>query len=387
MTDRRKAWLVFAVTVLVFSRSLWGDFLDWDDQSNLVFNPHYRGFNLRWILGLHFVHWYPLTWLSFSLDHALWGLEPFGFHLTNVLLHGANAALFFSLSGSVPSALFFALHPLRVESVAWITERSDLLSAFFLLACLKWRRTWLYGAAVLSKASVVPLPLAWKPARRPAFFALAAFAGVMAVLAQRKIGALWTAQQLGPLDRLGVFLHNAAFYLGKTLFPVGLLPLYPMPETWSFPWAAAAVVALVTALAWRRPAWREGWLWYLLFLVPVAGFVKTGPQLAADRYSYLACLPLALLVRGRWSWPVLAALAALTWRQQGVWRDSETFWTYTAQAGVCAAWNNLGNTRSRKGDLDGAERAYLEALRCRPGHPVAVENLSRLRQAKPKPPR
>jgi len=376
---------VFAVTVLVFSRSLGGEFLDWDDVSNLVTNPHYRGFNLRWIFGLHFVHWYPLTWLSFSLDHALWGLDPFGFHLTNVLLHGANAALFASLTASPTAALFFALHPLRVESVAWITERSDLLSAFFLLAAVKWRGAGWYAAAVLSKASVTPLPLAWKPARRPAYFALAAGAAVMAVLAQRKIGALWGAEQLGLPERVGVYLYNAAFYVAKTVFPVGLVPLVPMPEDWTFPWLAASAVALMTAFAWRRRRWREGWLWYLLFLAPVAGLVKTGPQLVADRYSYLACLPFALLARGRWTWPVLAVLAVLTWRQQGVWKDSETFWRYTGESGVCAGWNNLGNALLRKGDRAGAEAAYQEALLCRPGHPVAVENLSRLRQTAPKP--
>lgn len=388
MTDRKKAALIFAATFLVFSRSLGGDFLDWDDRSNLVDNVFYRGFNLPWIFGLYFVHWYPLTWLSFALDHALWGLHPFGFHLTNVLLHSANAVLFFLVSGSVPAALFFSLHPLRVESVAWITERSDLLSAFFLLACLRWNSAWLYALAALSKATVTPFPLAWKPARKPAYFALAAAAAAMAVLAQRKLGALWSMEQLGLMDRLGVYLHNAAFYLVKTVLPFGLSPLYPMPESFPFPWGAAALTLFISVLAWKKPQWRQGWLWYLLFLVPVAGLIKTGPQLAADRYSYLACLPLALLVRGKWSWPVLGLLAALTWRQQGIWKDSETFWrSMTRDESSChgPAWNNLGNLLSREGRLAEAEAAYESALRCRPGHPVAVENLSRLRQAKSKP--
>jgi tetratricopeptide (TPR) repeat protein len=382
VTDRRKAVFVFAVTVLVFSRSLYGDFLDWDDRSNLVDNIFYRGFNLPWIFGLHFVHWYPLTWLSFSLDHALWGLDPFGFHLTNVLLHGANAALFYMAAGSVPAALFFSLHPLRVESVAWITERSDLLSAFFLLASLRFKSAWLYALAALSKATVVPFPLAWKPARKPVYLALAAAAGALAVLAQRQAGALWSVEQLGPFERLGVYIHNAAFYLAKTVLPFGLMPLYPMPGSFPFPWAAAALLALITFLVWRRKEWREGWCWYLLFLIPVAGLIKTGPQLAADRYSYLACLPLALLVRGKWSWPILALLAVLTWRQQGVWKDSETFWRSMAgNSSFChgPARNNLGNLLSRQGRREEAERAYESALVCSPGHPVAVENLSRLR--------
>src|SRR2546421_6839236 len=189
---------IAVITVAVFAPALWYGFVLWDDDRNLLSNPHYRGLGwgqARWaftsaVMG----HWIPVTWLTFGLDYALWGMNAFGYHLTNVLLHAANGVLVYVLAlrllqltltaarpgpvrvGAVVAALFFAVHPLRVESVAWVTERRDVLSAlFYLLTVLAYlkacaadgpsRRRWrlasigAYALGLLSKSLIMSLPL------------------------------------------------------------------------------------------------------------------------------------------------------------------------------------------------------------------------------------
>ncbi|MFQ5804550.1 MAG: hypothetical protein ACE5JQ_16800, partial [Candidatus Methylomirabilales bacterium] len=199
---RRIYWLlpvlIIAATFTAFLPALQNEFVDWDDTTNLVENPNYRGLGLKqlqWMFTTVLTgHWIPLTWVTFGLDYLLWGMNPVGYHLTNLLLHTANALVFYFLAlrllrlatrgpgeitlrlGAGASALFFALHPLRVESVAWATERRDVLSGlFFLLTILTYlkageakehghRRRWLagsvglYALALLSKAIVMTLP-------------------------------------------------------------------------------------------------------------------------------------------------------------------------------------------------------------------------------------
>lgn len=452
------ALALFLIAALLYARSLSCGFVNLDDESNLVFNPYYHGpflQSLRWMVGFHFVHWYPLTWLSWALDRAVWGLDPFGFHLTNVLLHAANAALVYrAASRLIPSkqdwspaaawaALLFAVHPLRVESVSWATERSDVLSAFFLLWSLCWhldgRRGAALGAYALSltaKASGVPYPLALVVldrlrgkdafAGKLPYLALAAACAAANAYAQQKAGALWPVASLGLLERALVAGYGAVFYFVRTILPRGLMALYPMPKpfvlTWTLALSAGAAV-LLTWLFWRRrrerPELAASWAWHLLFLLPVMGLVKSGPQLVADRYSYLSCLPWALLA-GAWlakreRWPLgalaAAALCLMSFRQQAVWKDSESLWTSmverdprhavarnylgnlrlregrveeaerllrrAAALDPCygAAYNNLGNLLTRTGRLEEAVRAYEAALACEPGHPVGQRNL------------
>lgn len=457
-TRAQTALALFLLAALLYARSLSSGFVNLDDESTLVYNAYYQGplpQALRWIFGFHFVHWYPLTWLSWRLDLAVWGLDPFGFHLTNVLLHAANAALVYRAAsvlmpskeawnpGAAWAALLFAVHPLRVESVSWATERSDVLSAFFLLwslcAHLEGRRGLALGAyalSLLSKASGVPFPLAlavldrWRgkdpfAGKVPYLVLSAACAGANAY-AQQKAGALWDVASLGLLERVLVAGYNAAFYLARSILPGGLMALYPMPKPFA-PTAIFLLCALFTVLLswlfWRRrrerPELAVSWAWYLLFLLPVMGLVKTGPQLVADRYSYLSCLPWALLAgawlskRERWALGALAAgtLALMSFRQQAVWKDSESLWSSmverdprhaiarnylgnlrlkegraaeaeallrrAAELDPCygAAYNNLGNLLTRTGRLEEAVAAYEKALTCEPGHPVGRRNL------------
>jgi len=353
------------VTAVVFAPSLRGGFVDWDDPINFLENPYYRGLGwpqLRWMLTANVMgHWIPVTWLTLGADYALWGMNPFGYHLTNVLLHAASAALFYLVArrllglampstapamvslGAAGAALFFAIHPLRVESVAWITERRDLTSGFFflltVLAYLKaherppevragWRAAALAFAALAlaSKSIVMGLPLGllildayplrrlgptrrdWPGARawpvwgeKIPFALLAAGTAAAAFFVQRSTGYL---TQADPVARIGMFFYNVGFHVWKTFVPLNLSPIYELPlrlHPLEYPYLPSAVAVLaITAAAWffrgRWPAGLAIWAFYLVMLAPVTGIVHTGYHLGADRNTYLPCAGFALLV-------------------------------------------------------------------------------------------
>ena len=371
--------LVAFITFVAFSPALRNGFVNWDDLETLVENQNFRGFSWSHLLWMfttfHQGHYQPLSWITFGLDYLLWGMEPFGYHLTNTLLHSANAVLFYFVSRrlltiAAPissavvvdlaagfSALFFAVHPLRVESVAWATERRDVLSGFFLLLTVlsylkavapetdkkNWRRwiaaaVMLYLLSLLSKASGMTLPMvllvldvyplrrlgagvgAWfgAEARRVwfeklPFFIAAIAAGAVALTAQQRAGALVSAEAHDLADRIAQGLYGITFYMFKTLLPTGLVPLYDFPsDFYLFNWRVilAAIIFLLLSLGFfaarhRWPAGLAGWIVYLLLLAPVSGVAQSGVQLVADRYSYLSCMVWAIL---------LAAVLSRLWR-------------------------------------------------------------------------
>src|SRR5437016_820869 len=370
LTQRWRHWLVPSLIALVtfaaFLPALQNQFVSWDDPENFLDNPHYRGLawsQLRWMWTTHQGHYIPLTWMTLGLDYLLWGMNPFGYHLTSLLLHTANAAVFFFvvrriLTLALPSpserghalavsagfaALVFAIHPLRVESVAWVTERRDVLSGlFYLLAILVYLRAceqgargrgwyWLsvavFGCALLSKSMVVNLPvvllildvyplrrlggtIGWwsEQARRVyvekiPFVLLAAAASAMAVIAQLSARAAVPLAHLSVPGRLAVSAYGLSFYLWKMAVPVNLSPLYEAPRTLNFgatPFLLSyglvlTITAFVLALRRRVPGLPAAWLAYIVILLPVLGIVQSGPQIAAARYTYLAGLGWAIL--------------------------------------------------------------------------------------------
>ena len=362
------ALAVAVLTFAVFAPSLWNGFVAWDDEFNFVRNPHYRGLGwaqLTWMFAeapAWAGHWIPLTWVSFGLDYTLWGLDPFGYHLTNVILHAANAALFllvaYRLLGSaLPSlgepwrilgasvaALFWALHPLRAESVAWATERRDVLSGlFYLLAVLAYlrmvdvgrRALWLtlsvacFALAMLSKSIVMTLPLilavldAYPLRRLPAaggwttpearrvwaekvpYLAIAAAGGLIALSVVSSAQQFSSAAEYPLVARVAVVVYNLAFYAWTTLVPLGLTHIHELPEPlrwWDAPFlpSALGVAAMTAAVVLARRVWPAGlalWATYVISVLPISGLViHKNPQIVADRYSYLACLGFALLV-------------------------------------------------------------------------------------------
>ncbi len=412
------------VTFLCFAPALGNEFVNWDDQINFTRNPHYRGLsveNLRWIFSYHKGHYTPLTWLSLGLDYVVWGMDPFGYHLGNLLLHVANVVLFYYVAlglrarpmAAVVAALFFGIHPLRVESVVWATERRDVLSGLFcLLAVLSYLRMaragkgadarrwyWLslgaYFLSLSSKILALPLPLVLlvmdvyllgRAARLRAllveklpFFALAVLAAVVALWAERSAGALYGATRHTLVDALMQPGYRVFFYLGKTLLPIRLSPLYayrPMTSVFELRYVlgTAALIAVSAGFWFGRHRWPAGlaaWACYGILIGPVIGIVQFGPHFAADRNTYLAGLPWALLLgtgAARWLLPPLNSgraaavgaaflvLGATTVGQAQVWKDSLSLWNAAlARDGFDPmALNNRALARLEKGDVDGA---------------------------------
>jgi hypothetical protein len=356
------------VTIAAFLPVLWNGFVDWDDTRTFIDNPHYRGLGwaqLRWMVTeSHYGHYVPLAWATLGADYLIWGMNPTGYHLTSLLIHVAATLTLYAVSrllitragpvsgpaattGAAAAALLFALHPLRVESVAWATERRDVLSGLFvLLTVLAYVRStdatgptrrWLLGvsvvthlAALLSKSITIMVPVVLAlldvyPLRRLGNASRARSVRSVAWLLSEKAPhaalslalALITHRSFNddfanrfPLldgrDLLPRVLVSLWFYPIKTLVPMDLSPLYEVPMnlglTDPLVIRAATGLMLVTLLAWllrhRCPGVLTTWLSYGILLAPVAGAVPLGYHLTADRYSYVPCLGFAVLAGG-----------------------------------------------------------------------------------------
>jgi Flp pilus assembly protein TadD len=354
------------ITVLVFLPTLWNGFVEWDDQVVLYQNPEYRGLawsNIRWMFSTVLMgHWIPLTWLTYGLDYVIWEMKPAGYHLTSLLIFAANVPVFYFVAlhlfrratgfagatlrlSAIVATLFFAIHPLRVESVAWATERRDVLSGlFFLLTVLMYlnatnasgtRRRWLlagsvglYALALVSKGSVMVLPAAlivldiyplrrlgrmreWAGAaarrvwlEKIPFVILGLAGGAITYYAQNANHFI-TPLERHPLSaRPAMVFFSLWFYVEKTFLPQGLSPLYEIPTKVNFldpkfllP-AIAATTITVTAITLRKrwPAGLSVWAYYVIALGPVIGIVHSGHQLTNDRYSYLPTMGFALVI-------------------------------------------------------------------------------------------
>jgi protein O-mannosyl-transferase len=379
---------VVAAAAVPFLPSLRADFVNWDDPANFLSNPGYRGLGweqLRWMCTSTLLgHYIPLTWLTLGINHAVDGMNPRGYHLVNVLLHAFNAGLFFLVArrllaaafgvwretgaiawGAAMAALAFGVHPLRAESVAWITERRDVLCGFFyLLAVLayvrgtdggrgltrKWQVLSLAAlvAALLSKAMAMTLPLTlllldiyplgrrrlgWRAILREKIpYAIVAGSGAVVAVVAVSSGAAWTGYDAyGPGARLAMVAYSLWFYPSRLVWPIGLSPLYELPArvdlfhaTFLEPMLfVAAVTGVFVALRRVFPAGLTAWIHSAIVLAPVSGVVHAGHQLVHDRYSYLSGLGFALLAGGGLTWviarwgsrrhgpiPVVAATAA-----------------------------------------------------------------------------
>jgi tetratricopeptide (TPR) repeat protein len=361
-------------TLAAFWPALHGGFLNWDDSVNFLDNPNYRGLDwrhLRWMFtAFHLGNYLPLGWLISGLDYALWGMQPLGYHLTSLVFHMLNAVLFYFVAARLLrlgwqdvqqtddaalslaaafAALLFALHPLRVESVAWLSAQHDLLAgSFYLLAVLCYlragedreRRPWLACCAVmfvcslLSKINALTFPftlliLDLYPLRRlpgqarqwllpqyrriwlekVPFLAAAVAAGAVGVMARNPTAMLKSVAHYGVGFRIQQSFYGLALYLAKTAVPVRLMPCNPIPADLRLaPAMVLASIGLVLALSaallhWRRrwPAGLAAWAYYIVTLLPVLGLVHFSDQIAADRYTYLSCM----------AWAVLGGAAAL----------------------------------------------------------------------------
>jgi protein O-mannosyl-transferase len=445
------ALLLVGVTWSVFAPVRDFDFVNYDDLEFIVNNRHVAGGltleNVRWAFANPYLGTGgPITWLSHMLDVELFGLDAGRHHVTSVVIHVVNAVLLlwllWRLTGSVRRsalvAALFALHPLHVESVAWVFQRKDVLSTFFLFLTVAVYARYaerpqarrylivmlLFALGLLSKPMLVTLPFIlllldiWPLGRLPpgpgfgarfprlaieklplAGLALAAIVATFA--AQRQIGAVSPLEHI-PLDlRLSNAVVSYVAYLGKTLWPVDLVPYYPYRAAVPLSLAAgslallAALTAAAAAAVRRLPAVTVGWFWYLGTLVPVIGIVQVGGHAMADRFTYVPLVGVFIAVawgaaslRARWcmhpSVPaaiavaVILGCAAASRAQVMHWRDGVALWEHAVEATPHSsrAHANLGVAYAGEGRTLDAIRHYREAIRLGPPSAHAHNNLA-----------
>jgi tetratricopeptide (TPR) repeat protein len=438
---------------IAFGGALDHQFLDYDDNTYVYQNPWItQGLSLSAIAWafthVHANNWHPLTTISHMTDCQLFGLQAWGHHLTNIVLHAlATIFLFFALrelSGATkratiwPSAFvaaLFAVHPLRVESVAWVSERKDVLSGVFLMLTLwayaRYARSagptgGKYAAVViwftlglLSKPTLVTLPAVlllldywplgrlqtqWRSLRglvaeKIPLFVLSAGSCVATILAQQR--ALTDVRELPLLDRVGNALLAYSAYLGQLFYPAHLAVFYSFrradltPLNLVLSGALILGISIVCFAARRRyPFLLVGWLWFLGMLVPMIGLVQVGQQARADRYTYLPMIGLYILLawsgialidkwrRGRMTGALAAiaivvALVAQSYAQTEYWRDTQTIWEHAANTtrDNYIAHYTLGNVLAQKRQTDQAIEHYKKSLQIDPNYAQTHNNL------------
>jgi hypothetical protein len=450
-------FLVALLTSAAFLPVLRNDFVLIDDDWTFLANPYYRGLGwtqLEWMWSTTYLAMYrPLTWMTYGTDYVLWALNPFGYHLTSLVLHVLTAVVFYfvmlrllvfanwerkvellgpSVSAAI-AALVFAIHPLRVEPVAWASARADVLSGLFFVLCIlsylkaaassdewshssSWRAVSVacYVLSLLSKPVALGLPLIlivldvyplrrlthvdWSLAGRRVWWEKVPF--ILCALAAAPIALLAKAEAgtVVSLSNVLVALYVPAFYLWKLLVPLGLTqyerPLILQLSVWRFLVYCATVPVMTLVLLGARRRWPAGlavWVCYLVLLVPTLGIVRYGPQIAADRYTYLPSLGWATLagagglacwrawrsrriglpgvsLAGAVAVAALLALATLTWKQAQVWHDTERFMNHVlaSHPDSFAAHNNLGMALLEHDRLDEAIEHFKRALQLRP---------------------
>ena len=427
-------------------------FVNYDDDRYITENLHvHNGLTWRTITWAFTAteqgNWHPLTWLSHALDYQLFHQNPAGHHLTSLLIHAANAVLLFlflmyatrRLGPSLFVAALFALHPINVESVAWVAERKNVLCTFFFFATLiaycwyarqpDWRRYLVFAGlfllGLMSKPMVITLPFVlllldyWPLGRirggradataaplsklvveKLPLIALSAASAVITMQAQRAGGAMRSTAQFSLAVRLENAVMAYAMYLWKMIWPSHLSPIYPHPGDSLAGWqvgTSALVLLAVTAVALKFRARRyllTGWLWFLGTLVPVIGLVQVGDQAMADRYAYIPLVgifimiawriadladskQIGLVVRVIPAACVLLALSFATNRQLGYWSSNYDLWTHAvAVTGRnFIAQDNLGGALLWLGKTDEAYLHFQAAAEINPLDPMSRSNL------------
>jgi Flp pilus assembly protein TadD len=439
----RSPWIEFglvALTLVVYAQARHFQFVNWDDPNYVTENPTVLG-GLSW----HSVwwaltrgdspYWHPVTWLSHLVDVTLFGMDAGAHHAVSVVLHAANTVVLFwvlrrimgHVGPSLAIAAIFAVHPLHVESVAWIAERKDVLSGFFLLAALwayvryveqpSWRRyaavAGAFALALMAKPMVVTFPLLlllldyWPLGRlagaaqsagtwrrliveKLPLFLMAAADSAVTVGLQARVGAMASLEALPVATRMSRALISYIDYAGQAIWPLHLAAFYPQRSvTPTLVALAAAMLAGVSgaAVAWRRrcPYVFVGWFWYLLTLAPVIGLLQAGEQARADRFMYMPLVGLLFIFVGGGLdllsalkagplAPVLAATLVVAlclptaWAEAATWKDSVTLWRHAVDAtsGNYKAYEKLGEAERDLGQLDEARLDYEKALAFEP---------------------
>ncbi len=438
---RTVVFLIALLTLLVYLPSTHSGFVNWDDGLYVYDDPVIRLIDLKFLETIFtqvlVYNWHPLTMFSYALDYYIWGLNPAGYHLINMVFHAVNASLVFFLSlrliaikskrtssafiASFVTAVLFAVHPLHVESVSWVSERKDVLCGFFyllgLITYLKYinsehSKSRLYVTtiiyfilAILSKPMAVSFPLilliidfyplerlsAKAAIEKMPFFILSVISSFITFLAQKHEKALLSLEIAPFSTRVLTALRSYVFYLYKTILPLNLAPYYPYTykiNFFTFEYLGSLITLILITLfcivTFRRyKIFSAAWLYFLIVLFPVIGIVQVGAQAAADRYMYLPSLSVFLLAgllagqlyeRSRGikrvlliSFNVLLAgmLILMTAKQQAIWKDSISLWNHEIELypnGSAISYFNRGNIYYYTKNYESAIRDYSRAI-------------------------
>jgi protein O-mannosyl-transferase len=428
-------FVLAVVTFAVFWQVNQFDFVNLDDDVYITDNSHIRSGimpdGLHWAFCTTYAEfWHPLTWLSLIFDYQLYGLNAGGYHLTSLILHILSTLLLFRLfnrmTGTVWKSAFvaalFALHPLHVESVAWISERKDVLSTFFWMLTLSLYVYYTekpaiiryllvlfsFALALMSKSMVVTLPLIiilldywplgrfkskkgnfllWQLREKTIFFVLSGFFVIITLIAQQN-----TAKTIFPLgSRLANSAVSFVIYLEKTFWPYNLTVFYPFPEhipLWQVLGSILLIIMIsapVVLMAKRLPYLFTGWLWYIITILPVIGIIQVGNHAMADRYTYLPSVGIGVMLA--WGLPLLfqsensskkillpvsitaiAIMAVLAWQQCGYWKNNISLYKHAllVTKNNELAHHNLATALSKEGKLHEAIDHYNEAIHINP---------------------
>jgi protein O-mannosyl-transferase len=441
--------LLAVVTLALYNPVNRHPFVNYDDDRYVTENAHVRqgltSDTIAWSLtSTEQANWHPLTWMSHALDVSLFRLNPAGHHLTSVLLHVVNACLLFlllmwatkRLGPSLFGAILFALHPINVESVAWVAERKNVLCAFFFFLGL-WAYGWYaqkpswkrylavfgsFAAGLASKPMVITFPFVlllldyWPLSRvdktgenktpwsqlvleKLPFFALSVASAIITIHAQRSSGAVRSNTEFSFGARIANAICAYAMYLWKMIWPSHLAPLYPHPGNSLPAWQtllAAVILAIITVLVWKFRSRRYllvGWFFFLGTLVPVIGLVQVGEAAMADRYAYIPLIGIFVMIAfgvsdiaEQRSWrflPVipaavlLIALSFATYHQIGDWRSNEELWSHAlaVTSNNFVAEDNLGGALILEGREEEAHAHFESAARINPKDPMSHSNL------------
>jgi protein O-mannosyl-transferase len=480
-TPRIFIYLIVFIVFLCYHNVLRDQFV-WDDRVNFVGNPHFRGLglsNLLWMTTTCLdANFHPLLWATFGIDYILWGMNPAGYHLTNLLIHVLNTVLVFFLIPSFirpqepseqfqPSfemktaaaafvgALFFGIHPLRVEPVSWLSARGDLLCCFFYLpavmAYLKMakntdnaaiKKKWLYIAlfffilSLLSRAWAVTLPVVLLlmdiyPLGRPQgqrpiiqsykkilfektpFFIFSLIFGIAAVSAKKT--ALTSIADHSFLERLMQSIFGAMHYPWKTLVPIALSPLYLLNENTYNPFELKYIeslflfigIGIILTINRKRHKWLlTAFAIYLATVFPLLGFFQAGPQIVADRYSYISCIPFAVLAAAGmfkifnfirrqqpgiifriliFALPGVGLLfsGVLSYQQVSVWKNEIALWNHVLKLDPknYYAYYGRGVELEKINNIHGALDDYDNAIKFNPEYPRPYNNRGVIRMA------
>ncbi len=428
------------VTFATYVRVLHNDFVSYDDRDYVTENVHTQSGltwnNIKWAFtAFECANWHPVTWLSLMLDSQLFGIKPWGYHLTNLLLHIVNTLILFAILNAMTGAVWrsafvaaiFALHPLNVESVAWIAEKKNVLSTMFWLLTIGsyWKYSqvtnvkWylltllLFALGLMSKPMVVTLPfvlllldywplerlkslkewktIGWLAVEKLPFFVLSVISGIITLIGQKIGGAVVTIEAVPLSLRLTNAVLSYGKYIAKSFWPTNLAVLYPLEKDiliWKIIVSLTvlfAVSVFVLKFAGRNKYLFVGWLWYLGTLVPVIGIMQVGEQAMADRYAYVPIIGLFIMVGwGVWDlteqWvsrrailkilagSIIVVLSLLTYIQAGYWKNGITLFEHALIAvpkdnGIIRC--NLGGVYVDSGEYEKAKKVLEQAISIR----------------------